>query len=198
VSRFWGGFAVASVLWAGAGAGLYFGLGFRPPEPEAVVVAADLPKDTVVEDEGDDAPAARRRRRGRRRRGGRSRRGTTPTGNATSGDDLGEDEMRTLDMNGSGGEQQLSGAQIERGFDTVMGGVRRCLVLMPGDADVRGTVRFGLRIRGDGSVERVNLSGPRAATTGEAGACLRRTARGIRFDSFDGPPMVVHYPLTLE
>lgn len=195
MSRFWAGFAVASLLWAGAGAGLYFGLGFGPPEPEAVLVAADLPKDTVDEPE-EDEPATRRRRR--RRRGRPSRRGATPSGNATSGDDLGADEMRTLDMNGAGGEQQLSGAQIERGFDSVMGGIRRCLVLMPGDADVRGTVRFGLRIQSDGSVERVNLSGPRAATTGEAGACLRRTARGIRFDSFDGPPMVVHYPLTLE
>ena len=41
--------------------------------------------------------------------------------------------MRTLDMGGSGGEQQLSGAQIDRGFDSVMGGIRRCLVLIPGD-----------------------------------------------------------------
>ncbi|MCA9608582.1 MAG: hypothetical protein KC619_23425 [Myxococcales bacterium] len=195
MSRFWAGFAVASVLWAAAAAYLYFGMGFGPPE-EAPIAVAEEPTEVAVEPEPapTKAPRGRRGRRGRARAG----RGTTPTGNATVGDDLGENEMRTLDMGGSGGEQQLSGAQIDRGFDSVMGGIRRCLVLIPGDAEVRGRVTFGLRIAGSGSVSRVSLSGPRAATTGECGQCLTRTARSIRFDSFDGPDMVVRYPLDLE
>lgn len=195
MSRFWAGFAVASALWAGAAAYLWFGLGFGPPEEEPIAVA-EAPVEVEAEEDPAPTKAPRRRRRGRR--GARADRGTTPTGNATVGDDLGEDEMRTVDMGGSGGEQQLSGAAIDRGFDSVMGGIRRCLVLIPGDAEVRGRVTFGLRIAGNGSVSRVSLSGPRAATTGECGACLTRTARSIRFDSFDGPDMVVRYPLDLE
>ncbi len=197
MSRFWGGFSVACVLWAGAGAYLHLGLGYGPPAPTPVVAAAE--PEVVEAEEPAEAEARPRRRRRRRRRGAaRAGRGQTPTGNATSGDDLGEGEMRTLDMGASGGEQQLRGSQIDAGFDTVMGGIRRCLFLIPGDADVRGRVMFGMRIAGSGRVTRVNLRGPRAATTGEAGACLRRTARSIQFDSFDGPEMVVHYPFTLE
>ncbi len=193
MSRFWAGFAVASVLWAAAAAYLYFALGFGPPADEPVALA-EAPSEVVEEPPPEETAPRRRRRRGARS----TRRGETPTGNATTGDDLGEDEMRTLDMGASGGEQQLRGAQIDAGFDTVMGGIRRCLVLIPGDADVRGRVTFGLRIAPDGRVTRVSLSGPRAATTGECGECLQRAARSIRFDSFDGPEMVVRYPLDLE
>ena len=196
MSRFWGGFTLACVLWLGVGAYLHLGLGYGPPEPE--IVAAAEPERIEVEEAPEEEARPRRRRRRRRRRAARAGRGETPTGNTTSGDDLGEDEMRTVDMGGSGGEQQLRGSQIDAGFDTVMGGIRRCLFLIPGDADVRGRVIFGMRIAGSGRVQRVNLSGPRAATTGEAGACLRRTARSIHFDSFDGPEMVVRYPFTLE
>lgn len=184
---------MASVLWAAAAAYLYFALGFGPPAEEPIAVA-EAPAEVVEEPPPEETAPRRRRRRGARG----ARRGVTPTGNATTGDDLGEDEMRTLDMGESGGEQQLRGAQIDAGFDTVMGGIRRCLVLIPGDADVRGRVTFGLRIAPDGRVTRVSLSGPRAATTGECGECLQRTARSIRFDSFDGPEMVVRYPLDLE
>ncbi|MCB9591527.1 MAG: hypothetical protein H6719_02235 [Sandaracinaceae bacterium] len=196
MSRFWAGFSVASLVWVAAGAYLYFGLGFAPPVEEPLVVDSE-PEEVEVEPEAPPTKAPRRRRR-RRGAAAASRRGETPTGNATTGDDLGEDEMRTVDMGGSGGEQQLSGAQVDAGFDTVMGGIRRCLVLIPGDADVHGRVTFGLRIAGSGQVTRVSLSGPRAATTGECGSCLQRTARSIRFPSFDGPEMVVRYPLTLE
>ena len=196
MARFWGGFAVACVLWGAGAAYLHLGLGYGPP-PEVEVAAAE-PEVPDVEAEPEEPARARRRRRRRRRGAARAGRGTTPTGTATTGDDLGEDDVRTIDMNGSGGEQQLRGSQIDAGFDTAMGGIRRCLFLIPGDADVRGRVVFGMRIAGNGRVQRVNLSGPRAATTGEAGACLRRTARAIQFDTFDGPEMLVRYPFTLE
>ena len=103
-----------------------------------------------------------------------------------------------LDMGAAGGEQQLSGAQIEAAFDGGMGRIRRCLVLMAGEDAVTGRLTFGLRVAGDGQVRAVSLSGPRAATTGDAGECLRGAARALRFPTFDGPEMVVRYPLTLE
>ena len=193
VSRFWAGFGLASLLWAGAGAYLFYVEGFAPPAPVEAEPIAEAPE---VEEAPEEEPAPRRRRRRRRRARAEGRQ--TPTGSATVGDDLGEDEMRTLDMGGTGGEQQLRPAQIESAFDDGMGGIRRCLVLIEGGADVRGRITFGLRIAPSGSVERVRLSGPRAATTGEAGGCLQRAARGLRFDSFDGPPRVVNYPITLE
>ncbi len=197
VARFWSGFAVASVLWVGAAAGLHFGLGYGPPPAEEPVLAEAEP--VVEEPVPDEEPAPRRRRRRGRRGGAAARRGRTPTGEATTGDDdLGEGDMRTVDMEGGGGEQQLRPHQIEATFDAGMGRIRRCLVLIEGDDPVRGRLTFGLRIRSDGSVERVRLSGPRAATTGEAGTCLRSAARALRFDSFDGPPTIVNYPLTLE
>jgi len=195
VGRFVAGFLTASVLWGGAGAYAYYaGL----LEPEAPLAVASVSKDLVDdgEAEADDAPSSMRRRRRRGRRAASSSR--TPTGNATSGDDLGENDPREIAAGESGGEQQLSGAQVEAGFDQQFGRIRRCLVLIPGDAEVSGRVTFGLRIAGSGRVERVNLSGPRAVTTGEAGSCLRGAARAIRFDSFDGPDMVVRYPITLE
>lgn len=195
MSRFWGGFFAASVLWGAVGAYLFVVVGFAPPAPVAIETA-----DAGVQDAGpeEEEPPARRRRR-RRRRPRRARQAAeTPTGTATVGDDLREDEMRTLDMNGSGGEAQLSNAQVEAGFDSVMGRIRRCLVLIEGNDPVRGRLTFGMRIASTGRVEAVRLSGPRAATTGEAGSCLQSTARGIRFDAFDGPTMVVRYPLTLE
>lgn len=193
VSRFWAGFVVASVVWAGAGAYLYYAEGFAPPAPPEPAPIAEAPE---VDEAPEEEPAPRRRRRRRRRPRGEARQ--TPTGSATVGDDLGEDEMRTVDMGGSGGEQQLRPAQIEAAFDDGMGGIRRCLVLIEGGAEVRGRITFGLRIAPSGTVERVRLSGPRAATTGEAGGCLQRAARGLRFDAFDGPPMVVNYPIALE
>ncbi len=55
-----------------------------------------------------------------------------------------------------------------------------------------------MRIAGTGRVTRVNLQGPAAVTSGDAGDCLRNAARRIRFPSFDGPEMIVHYPITLE
>jgi hypothetical protein len=195
VSKFWSGFALASLLWAGACAVLYFVVGVRAPEDETVVATAPEPEVAPLVVEEEPSPRARRRRRAAGAAGSGEQ--ATPTGDATSGDDLGEGEMRTVDMEG-GGEQQLSSAQIEAAFDGGMGRIRRCLVLMAGSDDVTGRVTFGMRIASSGEVRAVNLSGPAAATTGDAGDCLRTAARSIRFPSFDGPEMIVRYPLTLE
>lgn len=197
VSRFWAGFAVASLLWGAAAAYLLFVAGFGPPAPEPVEPTAAL-EPAPTADEPAEEPRRRARRPRRRRGEAASAEEATPMGLATTGDDLHEDDPRTIDMEGAGGEQQLSPSQIEAGFDGGMGRIRRCLVLMAGSDPVRGTLTFGLRVAPSGQVRAVQLSGPAAATTGEAGDCLRGAARALRFDSFDGPEMVVHYPLHLE
>jgi hypothetical protein len=197
VAKFFLGFGAATALWLVAGATLVVGLGWGPPPAaptagEEVVVTDDPP--VAAEQE-----PARRRRRPRRGEQPSSEGGArAPAGEATTGDDLREGEMRTIDGEGSGGEAQLSGAQIERAFDGAMPRIRRCFLLAAGDAPVRGRLTFGLRIRGTGEVGAVNLSGPAAVTTGECGDCLRAAARAIRFPSFDGPEMVVRFPITLE
>lgn len=195
MARFAVGFVVASLLWAGALAGLHLGLGWGPPpvaEEEPVEIAA------AIEDAPDEeAPAARRGRR-RRPGGGSGVGGAVPTGEATVGDDLREGEMRMIDGEGTGGEAQLTGGQIDGAFDGAMGRIRRCFILAPGEEPITGTLTFGLRVAGTGRATAVNLSGPRALTTGEPGDCLRDAARGIAFPTFDGPEMVVRYPITLE
>ncbi len=191
VSKFVGGFLTASLLW-GLGVGLWASGAFEPGEIATQQVEDEADAGPDMEEE---TPSMRRRRRGRRgMRGGGER---VPTGNATTGDDLGSVD-RNLDLNAAGGEEQLSRAAIESGMDGVFGRIRRCLVLAAGDEPVSGRVTFGLRIEPNGSVSRVRLSGPAVVTTGEAGSCLRTAARGARFDSFDGPPMVVNYPITLD
>jgi hypothetical protein len=194
VAKFVSGFGLASVLWLLAGAGLVFGLGWGPPAP------APEPLEEVAAVEVPDAPEAPARRRARRSRSGTEpdRGHSAPTGEATTGDDLGEDEMRTIDGEGTGGEAQLTSSQIEAAFDGAMPRIRRCFLLAAGDEPVRGRLTFGLRIRGSGEVAAVNLSGPAAVTSGECGDCLRTAARGIRFPVFDGPEMVARFPITLE
>ncbi len=208
MTRFALGFALASLLWGGLGAYLVIEGGYGPPAEEpAVEVAAADPE---APPEAGEAPA--RGRRGRRRGGGASggasgeprESGSSgssiagPMGDRVTGDDLGEDEIRMIDGAGSGGEEQLTGAEIEHAFDGVMPRVRRCFMLAASDRDITGTLTFGLRIAGTGHVSAVNLSGPGELTTGEAGDCLRTAARGAQFPTFDGPEMVVRYPITLE
>ncbi|MFT5357918.1 MAG: hypothetical protein ACI9KE_005155, partial [Polyangiales bacterium] len=115
-----------------------------------------------------------------------------------TGDDLGENDPREISAGASGGEAQLSSSQIEGVFDASFNGIQRCLVLVPANAPLGGRLTFGMRIAGSGRVTRVNLRGPSAVTQGEAGSCLRRTARALSFPSFDGPEMLVHYPVTLQ
>ncbi len=196
MARFFAGFFLASLLWGGLGyahfVGWLDGWGDEQEPQEQAAVSSDA---GVIDDAG---PVAMRRRRRRTRRGRMRANGRDWSGEGVSGDDLGEDAPREIDGAGQGGEQQLSGAQIEAGFDQVFGRIRRCLVLVPEDAPAHGRVVFGLRIASSGRVTRVNLRGPRAVTQSEAGTCLRQAARAISFPSFDGPEMVVRYPLTLE
>lgn len=191
--RFLAGFLIATLLWGGLVAAHVAGvvdLGLSPPEevaPDAgVAIASDEPTE----------PGKKRRARGGARRGGKGDR--RYAGDSTSGDDLGGPDSRELSAATAGGEEQLLGSEIEAGFDSVFPQVRRCLMLAAGDDVVSGKVVFGLRISGKGGVERVNLQGPSAVTQGEAGDCLRKAARAIRFRSFDGPDMLVHFPLTLQ
>jgi hypothetical protein len=190
VSRFWAGFGVASLLWGALVVYLWLAAGLATEETVPVPVAPSEPAAPGLVP-ADDARRARMSKRAR------PRTEATPEGFASSGD-LGEDELRVIDGEGQGGERQLSPAQIEAGFDSAMGRIRRCLVLMAGGDPVRGTVTFALRVAPSGQVRAVQLHGPAAASTGEAGECLRGSARSIRFDSFDGPEMVVRYPLHLE
>lgn len=142
----------------------------------------------------DETPGDKTKRT-RRARGKRPRRFAN---DAFSGDDLGGPDSRQLDMNGAGGEQQLRSEEIERQFDGAMPQIRRCLILAASDEPVTGRVVFGLRISGASGVTAVNLRGPGAITQTEAGACMQKAARAMRFRSFDGPDMQVHLPMTLE
>ena len=200
VGRFLGGFLVASLLWGGGVAAYEAGYldEYLPEEDVEADLLAERDEPDGEEVVQEDAP--RRRRRRGRPRGGMSAMEAAdyPRGEATTGEDLGSDDPRELSAGESGGEAQLSSAQVESGFDTAFGGIQRCLVLVPSEAPLRGRLTFGLRIAGSGRVTRVNLQGPAAVTSGDSGDCLRTAARRIHFPSFDGPEMIVHYPITLE
>ena len=208
MSRFWAGFLAASVVW-GAGAAIY-ALGYLD------ALLGPSPRSTAGAREDAPRRASKQRRRGRRnsrrpkskysrprsgssgRRPARALDARPQPADVLSGDALGEPGTRELDVSTSGGEEQLTGYDIERGFDSVLPAIRRCLVLVDGDRFLSGRIIFGLRIHGASGVSKVNLRGPAAVTRGEAGSCLRAAARGIAFRRFDGPDMIVHFPLTLE
>ncbi len=191
MGRFALGFVVASVLWGAAWAAQLTGLlpSFGATEPEITAV----PSGTLVKDDkpGAQGPRRRRRRIARRRQ-------HDPAGHFERGDLLDDGSPRELNAGEHGGEQQLPASQIEAAFDGASRAIRRCLVLVDTDQPAVGTLRFGLRIAGSGRVTKANLSGPAAVTQGEPGACLERVARSLSFPTFDGPDMVVKYPITLE
>jgi hypothetical protein len=189
VSQFLGGFLAASLLWGGFLYAHLTGLIDINLDSEAEDAAAD----EVVEDEGDEAEGGKRKKKWRP--GKRKKR---LRGDALTGDELGGPDARDLDLEGAGGEEQLTGHEIEKGFDSVFPKVRRCLLLAADDEPVTGKIVFGLRVAGSGQVTKVNLRGPSAITKSEAGECMRQAARAIDFRSFDGPDMLVHFPLTLE
>jgi hypothetical protein len=197
VPRFLAGFLTASLLWGGllfAQARGIIHINLEPDEPIASV-------ETEPQDSPDDSPDPQRRKRSGRKRAPGDRDNKEQrrfSGDALSGDDLGDPELRNLNADQAGGEEQLLGSEIERGFDGVFPQVKRCLMLAAGDEPVSGKLVFGLRITGQGGVAAVNLAGPAAVTRSEAGDCLRKTAKSIRFRSFNGPDMLVHYPLTLQ
>lgn len=205
MGRFVVGFLLASLLWGGVFVAREEGLLDEFFEPDEPLVVAEAPEGADESDESGEAePEPRRRRRGRRgrRRGmGASMAAADddyPRGDSTTGDDLGENDPREISAGASGGEAQLSSSQIESVFDASFNRIQRCLVLVPAGAPLGGRLTFGLRIAGSGRVTRVNLRGPSAVTQGEAGSCLRTAARALSFPSFDGPEMLVHYPVTLQ
>jgi hypothetical protein len=194
VLRFLAGFLAASLLWGGFLLAYSRGLINIDLEPSAKDDAAGGAVGDSTETEAE-AP-------GRKKRSGHARRAAPKqrrySGESTSGDDLGGPEARNLEAAKAGGEEQLTGHEIEQGFDGVFSQVKRCLILAAGDEPVSGKIVFGLRIAGHGGVTKVNLQGPSAITQSEAGDCLRKAAMGIRFRSFNGPDMLVHFPLTLQ
>lgn len=189
--RFLAGFVAASALW-GVLALLYVNhmLGpLSPAAPECPELAPEVAQaDTAAKD------AAKRGKKRRPRPG--DARGSKLSGEATTGEDIGWDEDRQVDF--AGGEQQLSGAQIEAGFDGAMAKIRRCLILVEGDGEISGKLIFGMRVGSDGAAKAVNLTGPAVVTAGESGSCLRSAAQSIRFAPFQGPDMVFKYPITLQ
>lgn len=195
--RFVAGFAVASLLWIGLLVAVKQGvvdLDLSPPDE--VIEVAEVAAADVPEAEARDP----KRKRKAKRKAGAGERGDSRRyeGESSVGDELGGPEARNLDVAAAGGEEQLLGSEIERGFDQAMPGIRRCLILAASDEAVTGKLVFGVRIAGSGRVERVNLKGPSAITQSEAGSCLTAAARKIQFRSFRGPDMLVNYPITLE
>lgn len=194
--RFVAGFVVASLLWIGLLVAVkqgFVNLDLSPPDDEVepeVVAATDAPE--------DDARDPKKKRRVKRKASGDRGDSRRYEGESSVGDDLGGPDTRNLDVANAGGEEQLQGSEIERGFDGAMSSIRRCLILAASDEPVTGKLIFGVRIAGSGRVEKVNLKGPSAITQSEAGSCLTAAARGIQFRSFNGPAMLVNYPLTLE
>lgn len=158
-----------------------------PVEPLAAEGA-----DGVGEDPDDGRK--KRKKKWRKKKGNKRK----LRGDALAGDNLGGPDARNLNADQAGGEEQLLGNEIEAGFDSVFPKVRRCLMLVDDDGPVRGKLVFGMRISGEGKVTRVNLKGPAAITKTESGGCMRKAVKGIRFRSFNGPDMLVHFPLTLD
>lgn len=195
--RFLAGFGVASVLWGAFLFSYKQGWIDISLEPEAPPADEASVTDSPQDDDGPNKPTRpRKKRTGGGQQSAPKRR--SPGGTALVGDDLGENETRNLNVGQGGGEEQLRNTEIEQGFDGILSQVKRCLILAAEDEPANGKLMFGLRISGAGKVTAVNLSGPSSVTRGDSGACLRKAAQGMHFRTFNGPDMVVHYPLTLE
>lgn len=195
VVRFFTGFLTASLLWGGLAALVFLGvLPFPGGSQEAPEVEIAPGPDPAPSD-SDDKPKRKRLKKPRVSgpEGGRAGSGS---GSRTIGDDLDWSGSRQVDM--AAGEGQLSGKQIEAGFDSVMGKIRRCLILVPSDDEIQGKLLFGMRVGSDGKARAVQLSGPSVVIGGESGSCLRDAAQSIRFATFDGPDMLFKYPITLQ
>lgn len=198
--RFLFGFGFASLLWGVAFGTLYakgwLQVGDSSGEAEDGGAQVEAAPESVPERTGRRARRRARSKAGAGRAVEDTRSASAGQGELTTGDDLDWDGERRVDM--AGGEAQLSGAQIEAGFDSAMPRIRRCLALVPGDGEIAGTLTFGMRVGRDGQPRAVNLTGPSAVTAGESGGCLRQAAEGIRFPPFEGPDMLFRYPITLH
>lgn len=181
------GFVSASLLWGGLAFAHFAGM---------LPIGLAREEGAVADAEAAAEKPARAASKGDKREKRRPRRGRDGNRALTQDDDLGWDDATTVNM--AGGEEQLSGSEIDRGFDQVMPRIRRCLILVPADGAIQGQLTFGMRVGGDGQVRGVNLRGPGVVTGGESGSCLRDAAKGIRFASFDGPDMLFNYPINLQ
>ncbi len=193
--RFLAGFFTASLLWATLGFACL--QGYIDTDLSALMIDDD----PEAEASAADDRGQKRRGRPRTRRGRRSRpraRAASQNGEVFTGDDLGEPELRTIDMDSQGGEGQLTSHEVEVGIDGAMPRIRRCLILVADEDPITGTMTFGLRISGSGRVTRINLKGPAPLVSGEAGSCLRKALGSIAYREFDGPDMLVHYPFTIR
>jgi hypothetical protein len=194
VVRFFLGFLTATVLWGLLAALAFFGV-LPLPGAHSTDDAETAVAEVAPEPEDPTGKTKRRRPKKARAPGAPRERGDDGQDQQV-GDDLDWDGERQVNM--AGGEEQLSGKEIEAGFDSVMNKIRRCLILVPADGEIKGKVLFGMRVGGDGRPRAVQLTGPGVVTGGESGSCLRDTAQSIRFATFDGPDMLFKYPLTLQ
>jgi hypothetical protein len=204
MKQFLGGMAAATLIW---GAILFAQVTGAIDLRDMLGLAEDeeIPAETgtvvgTATDEPDKKTRKRRRgkRRGRRRGGSPMPEETYDLSEGVSGDALGAPGAKELAMGAAGGEDQLSSREIDQGIDRVFRGIERCLVLAPPGAPTTGKLTVGMHIASSGAVTKVNLRGPNVMIKGEVGACFRRIVKTIRFRSFDGPSMVVHYPIVFD
>ncbi|MET0390292.1 MAG: hypothetical protein ABW321_30250 [Polyangiales bacterium] len=192
--RFLAGFGTASLLWGALVLASKQGWIDISLAPEAPPGDETNLGDTSQDDTPDKPVRARKKRVASQAKHAHA----SSNAQTSVGDDLRENEAKNLNVGANGGEEQLRGTEIEQAFDAGFGQIRRCLILAADDEPASGKLVFGLRITGAGKVSAVNLTGPASVAKGEAGACLRKAASGLHFRSFNGPDMVVHYPITLE
>lgn len=194
------GFLVASMLWVGLVYAQSQGMvEVFPSEPLEKVVESAPIESTV---DTDVQKPVKKKRRWHKRRTKRTAMGTLgeglgyERGEGQVGDNL-TGTSRQVGMDG-GKETQLSNADIESAIDRRFNGIQRCLTLLSADAPTTGKLVIGMGVSSSGRVTKVNLKGPNAMIKGEPGACFRRIIRAMRFPSFSGPEMVIHYPIEFE
>jgi hypothetical protein len=197
------GVALSSVIWLGVLFAHSRGLVtvFKAPEEPKIV---EVPEALTDVDTETESPKKKKRMKKMRRSRRTAREPVQPdlgyeAGEGKVGDDLtaGVRDV-SLENGGNQGEGQLTNGEIESAIDRRFNGIQRCLTLMPPDAPTTGRLVIGMNISGNGTVTRVNLSGPNAMIKGEPGACFRRIVSRMRFRQFSGPDMIVHYPTTFE
>jgi len=203
------GFAIASLVWIGV---LYAESTGAISVFDASAEDEDLEDSVVEEDNVEDTVSRKKKgRRGRRGRAARRRGRNThrrdrtvkampayDTSAGVSGDALGKSGPKSVSMDKRGGEKQLSSSDIERGIDRVFRGIERCLILVQSNAPATGKVTIGMHIAPSGKVTKVNLKGPNVIIQGESGSCIRRMVKSITYPGFDGPDMIVQYPIEFD
>lgn len=201
MKQFLSGVLVASVLWLGVvfaqSRGVIEIFESSDTQETGVDTAADIPMvDTDSEAAASPKRVRKKRRRIKKRRAPLASDLGYERGEGEVGDDLSAG-ARSVGMH-NGGEEQLSNEEIEAAIDRRFNGIQRCLTLLPPDAPSTGKLVIGMNIAGSGTVTKINLNGPNAMIKGDTGDCFRRIIRGITFRGFDGPDMIVRYPIIFE